>query len=122
MDEHKISDEVSELLYEGIAKLDYQELQYDIEKDQPQHASWIILDALFTTFGTDVYTIIEYSDARAMQAELLKLIKAVFTPELLEHIRNGNIKNFTLRIGPETLSGLDLNEENDIEVDDGENK
>ncbi len=119
MKDDKISDKVSDILYEGIARLDYRELEYDIGKHQPQHASWIVLDAVFSEYATDVYTIIEYSDAPSMQAELIRLVRAVFTPELLEHIRDGRIKDLTLRIGPHALSGEDLNEENGIEVEHG---
>lgn len=116
--EDKASDLVSELLTEGIARLDYGELEYDIEKNQPENVSWIVVDAEFAKYCTDEYTVIEYSNAKSMQAELLKFIKAVMTPELLEHIRSGTIRNLTLRIGPRALSGVDLNEQNGIELTD----
>lgn len=116
MNDDKISDKVSDLLYEGIAKLDYRKFEYDIGKHQPQHASWIVLDAVFSEYATDVYTVIEYSDAASMQAELIRLVRAVFTPELLEHIRDGSIKDLTLSIGPHAFNGSDLNEENCIEI------
>lgn len=119
MSDDTASDKVSELFYDGLAKLDYRDLEYDIETDQPAHAAWIVLDTSFEEYGTDAYTIIEYSNAKAMQAELLRLIKAVFTPELLEFVRTGEVKDLTLRIGPHALSGEDLNEENSIEVEHG---
>jgi hypothetical protein len=118
MDDHKISDKVSELLYDGIGQLDYVGSAYDMETDQPEYTSWVTIDVEYEKFCTDVQTTLEYSDAQSMQIELLRLTKRVITPEILEFVRSGGIKNLTVRIGPRALSGVDLNEENDLELPD----
>ncbi len=80
-------------------------------EDEPQYFSYITLDVELEQYCTDVTSIFDYSDAKTMQQSFLRWIKTAVTPELLEHVRSGHIKNLTVRIGPNTLSGRNLHEE-----------
>ncbi len=114
-EDHEIVDKVSDLLYKGIGNLDYMKSDYDMSKDQPKHTAWVTFDAGLYRMATDVQTTLEYANASEMQREIIKLVERVFTPELLEYVRSGDIVNLTLRIGPDTFAGYNLNEENGIE-------
>ncbi len=112
----KVFDEVTDLLQEGVERLKGGAEFTELEKEQPTKASWVVFDASLKRYATDVYATIKYDDALAMQNEIVRLIRTVWTPQILEYVRSGEIENLTLRIGPETLSGYNLNEENGVDV------
>lgn len=79
--------------------------------DEPQYFSYITLDVELERYCTDVTGIFDYNDAQTMQQSFLSWVKTAVTPELLEHVRAGHIKNLTVRIGPNTLSGRNMHED-----------
>ena len=114
-DNDKVFDEVVDLFENGLERFGA-ELKFDLyEEPHPDKVNWLIVDASLKSYATDTSIAFYYKDAQAMQDEIIRFIKAVWTPQLLELVRSGEIKNLTLRVGPDTLSGTDLNEENGIE-------
>lgn len=87
----------------------------EIEDSQPKFASWASFDIDLGAYSIEQVTIIDYEDSVNMQKNLLKLVKSVFTPEMLQFVRNGTIENISFRIGPVTISSTDLNKENGID-------
>lgn len=86
-----------------------------IEDGQPKYASWVSFDVDLVSYAIEQTTIIGYKDAASMHREVIKLLKSVFTPELLQYVRDGTIENLSFRIGPRTISSRELNQENGIE-------
>lgn len=114
-DNDKVFDEVVDLIENGLERFGA-ELKFDpYEEAHPDKANWLIVDASLKIYATDSSIAFCYKDAQAMQDEIIRFVKAVWTPQLLELVRSGEIKNLTLRVGPDTLGGSDLNEENGIE-------
>jgi len=115
-----IDDKINDLLDEGLARFDHARTVpgavEDIETRQPQHSSWIVLDVDRGDYGIDRCTILNYPNDLVMSLELQRLISEVVNTELLHFVRTGDIANLTVRIGPDTLGGTNLNEENDIEL------
>ena len=110
MEDHKASDRVALLIEEAIERFEKIKNDYSLEVDQPKHASWVTIDTHFKDFGQDNQTGLHYDNASDMQTGLLRLAKEVFTPELLEFVRSGNIIDLTLRVGPNTVWDTNLNE------------
>src|SRR3954465_10283911 len=117
MDDDQASNKVAVLVEEAIERFE-RKSAYSLETDQPKHASWITIDANFKKFGQDGQTAIFYDDAGEMRLEGLRLAKEVFTAELLEFVRSGDVVDLTLRIGPNTLWDTNLNEDDDVESED----
>ena len=86
-----------------------------IENGQPKYASWVSFDVDLVSYAIEQTTVIGYNDAESMQKQMLKLIKEVITPNLLQFVRDGTIENLSFRVGPRTISSRELNQENDIE-------
>ena len=112
----KIFDKVTELLEEGIDRLENGPTFSQLEKEQPEHASWVVFDVSLKQYATDMTSSIQYDDAQSMQNAIISLIQAVWTPQLLDCVRSGEIEDLTLRIGPRPLSGGNLNDDNGIEI------
>jgi hypothetical protein len=89
---------------------------YDDEKDQPQHFSWVHIDVEAPGCCTDTSSCIMYGDAEEMQQQFLDYARHMVTPELLQMLRDRKLVHITLRIGPRSLSGIDLNDDYGIEV------
>ncbi len=89
---------------------------YDDEKDQPQHFSWVHIDVEAPNCCTDTSSCIMYGDAEEMQQQFLDYARHMVTPDLLQMIRDRKLVHITLRIGPRSLSGVDLNDDYGIEV------
>lgn len=89
---------------------------YDDEKDQPQHFSWVHIDVEAPSCCTDTSSCIIYGDAEEMQQQFLDYARHMVTPDLLQMLRDRKLVHITLRIGPRSLSGVDLNDDYGIEV------
>lgn len=96
---------------------DQQRVQlYDDEKDQPQHFSWVHVDVEAPSCCTDTSSCIMYDDAEEMQQQFLDYARHMVTKDLLQMLRDRKLVHITLRIGPRSLSGTDLNDDYGIEV------
>lgn len=104
-------DELYELIEDSLMELNPLHRYYKPDKDQPKHFSWVSLDLEFQKYCQDHIGTIGYTDAQDMQIQLLRWVKAIVTPELLDYVRSGEIRQLTVRIGPHTLSGSNLNED-----------
>lgn len=106
-------DQIEAIIDDNLEKLyEYcNHMEESKAEDEPLYASFITLDIELDKYCTDVSNKIEYNDAKGMQQAILGWIKGMVTPELLEHVSNGNIKNLSVLIGPNTLSGRNLNED-----------
>ena len=89
---------------------------YDDEKDQPQHFSWVHIDVEAPNCCTDTSSCIMYGDAEEMQQQFLEYARRMVTTDLLQMLRDRKLVHITLRIGPRSLSGIDLNDDYGIEV------
>jgi len=79
-------------------------------ESQPKNASWVSVDAdLANNFSLEQTSAIDYRNAKDMASELLEFVRTVFTPELLQYVRDGTIENLSFRIGPRTIGSTDLN-------------
>ncbi len=118
MNDDIASDEVARLVEEGIERFGKIKSDYKLYADQPKHASWVTIDTSFKEFGQDNQTGLHYDSASDMHAQLLRLAEEVFTPELLEFVRSGNVIDLTLRIGPNTLWDTNLNDDGFLQESD----
>ena len=89
---------------------------YDDEKYQPQNFSWVHIDVEAPSCCTDTSSCIMYDDSEEMQQQFLDYARHMVTPDLLQMLRDRKIVHITLRIGPRSLSGIDLNDDYGIEV------
>lgn len=104
------------LLEENNISYLHKSMKNRIDTSQPKNSSWISVEAeLSKAYAIEQKNIIDYRDAREMAAEVSNYINAVFTPDLLQLVRDGTIKNLSFRIGPVSLSSTDLNWENGID-------
>lgn len=81
------------------------------KEDEPEFVTNITLGFEFEKYSTDITDIIEYQSGHGLQTSLLHWIRAILTPELMEHFRNGRIKNLTISIGPDMLGVKHLHKE-----------
>lgn len=100
----ELLDEVYALLEEGAERI-RDTGNWDIEKGFPRKCTPGVIDVDFGINATDRWFDIEYTDAKEMKAEIVKAVEALLSHELLEYFRSGEIKNLTVRIGPDALSG-----------------
>lgn len=92
------------------------EAKIRIDTAQPKNASWVSVDAEISNgYACEQLNIIDYRNATGMADEVIRYIKTVFTPELLQLVRDGTIDNLSFRIGPQSLSSTDLNWQNGID-------
>lgn len=104
------------LLEENNISYLHKSMKSRIDTSQPKNSSWISVEAeLSNAYAIEQKNIIDYRDAKEMAAEVSNYINSVFTPDLLQLVRDGTIKNFSFRIGPVSLSSTDLNWENGID-------
>lgn len=104
------------LLEENNISYLHKSMKNRIDTSQPKNSSWISVEAeLSKAYAIEQNNIIDYRDAREMAAEVSNYLNAVFTPDLLQLVRDGTIKNLSFRIGPVSLSSTDLNWENGID-------
>lgn len=118
---HDAIDQAIDILDKNSEASDKSQVQqqgkrYDDEKDQPQHFSWVHIDVEAPKCCTDTSSCIMYGDAKEMQQQFLDYARHMVTPELLQMLRDRQLVHITLRIGPRSLSGTDLNDEYGIEV------
>lgn len=77
---------------------------------QPKNASWVSVDANFGDHtALEQTNVIGYRNSKEMAQEVVNFVKEVFTPELLQLVRDGTIENLSFRIGPDTIGSTDLN-------------
>lgn len=108
------SGELHSLVWENKLEEPY---YYALEEHQPEKASWLSLDVVASTNSAqDWYYGVTYKDTDEFKQALMKWFDVCMSDELLELYRKGEVTNIRLVIGPETLSGSDLNEENGIEI------
>jgi hypothetical protein len=111
------SEAVTEMLYDGFEKAEKEpinKMNYRPE-DQPKYFSWVTIDVQFKTFCIDASSAIAYRNTNDMKSELENIVTKVMSTDLLHRVRTGQIVNLTLRIGPTALSGMDHNNELEIE-------
>ena len=118
-DNDKIIDEVTDILDVNSDNLDQHTGNKNIwdlaEAKQPNNFSWLTLDVHAGPLATDTNYFMTYSSASEMRREFLLWAHTMLTDDLLEYIQDGSLNNLTLRIGPDALSGCNLNEEMGIE-------
>lgn len=115
-DIHTIIDQVSDDFYEISERLDRQDSDYDIEKDQPKHFSWVHIWASAGGLATDITTSVSYIDAEEFQQAIVDIVRRYFNTDTLQFIADGKLTMFGMQIGPELSSGGDLNDELGLEV------
>jgi hypothetical protein len=108
-------DEMTDLI-ENISYKVSEKNKYDCGVDQPKHFSWFHIWWSIDGIFSDTTAVLEYADAEDFQQELINKVRMFFTPDTLQYIREGKIKNFGMQIGPHTPAHDDLNEELGIEV------
>ena len=118
---HDAIDQAIDILEKNSEASDKNQVQrpgkhYDGEKDQPQHFSWVHIDVEAPNCCTDTSSCIMYGDAEEMQQQFLDYARHMVTPDLLQMLRDRKLVHITLRIGPRSLSGIDLNDDYGIEV------
>lgn len=77
---------------------------------QPKNASWVSVDIDFGHGSAlEQQNVIGYRSSKDMAHEVVEFVREVFTPELLQLVRDGTIENLSFRIGPRTIASTDLN-------------
>ena len=79
------------------------------ELQAPKYCTNITLDLEFRDYCTDFYDWISYANSKDMHAAFNEWLRIIITPDVLEAIRNGRVKNLSIRIGQDTLRGKHLN-------------
>ena len=104
--------EIEEIVARGLSKVidgrDETFMDDVLPEHSPELFSIITLGLEFDTYKTDVSQIIEYHGARGMQYEVIDWLRCVFSPELLQHVQNGNIKSLCLQIKPRPVTEAEL--------------
>ncbi len=130
MKNDKYLDEMYELVSEALETLHEEEVkdmsfldeiqspEYDIYKHQPKNASWIHFFWGYAHIANEYVDSLIYANAEEFQEEIVKKIRAVFTPKTLEYIREAKVTEFGMHIGPYLPSGGSINDELGIEVID----
>lgn len=77
----------------------------------PEHFSWVHLDVEAKGIATDSSNGLTYHDAADMKEQVVAYVRYMLSPDLLELIRTGQLLHLTVRIGPCSLAGVDMNEE-----------
>ncbi|HEX8182657.1 MAG TPA: hypothetical protein VF575_03585 [Candidatus Saccharimonadales bacterium] len=108
-------DKTNDLLEENV--MSYAgKLKYRIDTDQPKNASWVSVDAdISSGYACEQVNILDYEDETDMAEQLIRFVKQVFTPELLQLVRDGTVENLSFRIGPRTIGSTQMNEEYGVE-------
>ncbi len=89
---------------------------YESAKKQPNHFSWLTVDANTHVLATDSQNGIKYRDTKDMKEQFLSWLIMMLSDDLLELVRSGKIRNLTFRIGPEALDSRDINEDAGIDL------
>ncbi len=89
---------------------------YDMEKDQPQHFSWLHVWASRGGLAADCTVAVTYKDAEEFQQEVVNTVSRFFNTDALKYIMNGRLTMFGMQIGPEQPSGGNINHELGLEV------
>ena len=109
-------DEVSgyfdDILCEWPSKHD----DYDMEKDQPKHFSWVHIWASAKGLATSEAVGITYTDAEEFQQEVVSSVRRFFNTNTLQLVIDGKLTMFGMQIGPEQPGGGDINDELGLEV------
>ena len=120
-DMYAIIDEISDH-FEEIIMRNWTEKKedYDMEKDQPKHFSWLHVWASKGGLATDRTVAVSYKDAEEFQQEVVNTVRQFFNTDTLQSIIDGKLTMFGMQIGPEQPSGGNLNDELGIEVGHGQ--
>lgn len=109
----KASDLINSSLEEHSLSLATSYTHEDVN-NQPEAFSWLSVDVDAGGIATDACYFVTYRGAEEMRQHFLTVVAAVLSDELIELYTSGRLTNITLRIGPDTLSGTNLNDENGV--------
>lgn len=86
-----------------------------MEHKSPINSCWLIVDGETIGLATDCWFSIEYADAYEMKQQFIEFISNAISPDVFNLIRTGELRNLSFKLGPDSGSGADLNEDNGIE-------
>ncbi len=126
MKNEKYLDEMHELISEALED-DPSDLsfldeilkpEYSIYSTQPKNSSWVHFFWSYGGLANEYTSALFYGNAEQFQEELIKQIRAVFTPKTLEYIREAKVTEFGMHISPYQPSGGNIKNDYGIDVPD----
>lgn len=118
---HDYIDEINNLFDKIMESWEYRESKkiddYEMEKDQPKHFSWLHVWASADGLATDQTVALTYLDAEDFQQEVINAVREFINTDSLQSVIDGKLTMLGIQIGPERPSGSNINKELGIEVE-----